>query len=172
MIRRCLLRLQSGKPFADQVEIDLLFNLPVGQIVQKLWGDVAHHSELVEEQNHYLQQYQRVPRRPAVMGTVAVTDCLRDETKVYGWRQFAQQMVGGDQAFVDHSEKAALRTVLALHKANHRSRRIMFQVLPMILTHRPLDINPPPAIMYEYISHQSPLIRPPSTTDNRLASAV
>ena len=51
MIRRHLLGLQAGKPFTGQVQIDLLFDLAVRQVVEKLWFDVAHHSELVEEQD-------------------------------------------------------------------------------------------------------------------------
>ena len=52
MNRHHLLGLQADKPFAGQVQIDPLFDLPIRQIVEKLWFDVAHHSELVEEQKN------------------------------------------------------------------------------------------------------------------------
>ena len=51
-------RLTARKPFADQVEVDLLFDLAVRQVVEQLWFDVAHHSELVEEQEDDFEQYQ------------------------------------------------------------------------------------------------------------------
>jgi len=45
----------ARRRLADQVQIDLLFNFSIRQIIQKLWFDGAHHSELVEEQEHYFE---------------------------------------------------------------------------------------------------------------------
>ncbi len=42
-------------------QIDLLFNLPMRQVIQKL-------------QEYHLEQYQRMLRRPIVVGAVAVSD--------------------------------------------------------------------------------------------------
>ena len=64
----------ARRRLAGQVEIDLICDLPVGQAVEKLWFDVAHHSELVEEQEYYLKQDQRIPRGPPVVRAVAITD--------------------------------------------------------------------------------------------------
>ena len=53
------------------------------------------------------------------------------------------ELVGGDQLFINHAKEAALLAVLALHKINHRSHRIMVRLLSTILAHRPLDFKPP-----------------------------
>jgi len=107
VIRPALLRLQAHEPLAGQVQIDLLFHLAVGQVVERLQED-------------HFEQHQWVPGWAAVVGTVAITHQLADETESYGLGDSAQQMICGYQLVVDHAEKAALGAVLSLHSCDHR----------------------------------------------------
>ncbi len=65
------------------VQTDLLFNLPVGQIVQELWFDAAHHSESVEEQKYNFEQYQRISGGTTIVRAVAATDQLAPKAKIH-----------------------------------------------------------------------------------------
>ena len=67
-----------------------------------------------------------------------------DETKVHCCRQFAQQMVGGDQFFIDHVKGAALLAVFARHCSNHQL--LEFPELVMILAQPSLDSRLPPLL--------------------------
>ncbi len=109
VVRPRFFRLEAREPFAGQVEIDLLFHLAVGQVVEEL-------------QKHHFEQHQRVPTGPPVVRAVAITDQIPDQTKVHCRRQLAQQMVSWDELFVDHAKEAALAAVFSLYSALPVSR--------------------------------------------------
>ena len=77
----------------------------------------------------------------SLVGAVVVTDKLGDATEIYRRCQFAQQMVGGDQLFIDHAQEAALIAVLALHILPHRCHMIIQHLLVTILTEHALDFK-------------------------------
>ena len=86
----------ARRRLARQVKIDLIFNLPVGQVVEELWSGKAHHPEHAEGQEDDLEQHQGIPRGPAVrfcerdeasaeslVGTVAIPDQLAGKTEIH-----------------------------------------------------------------------------------------
>ena len=54
-----------------------------------------------------------------------------------------QQMLGGDQLFIDHAREAALLAVFALHSRYHYPQKTVPAPLIPILAHYPLDSKAP-----------------------------